>query len=124
MWFQELGGLKEESLRATMDIGRGHTVWERLDRAVATIDWLTAFPASKVVHLECGTSDHKPILIMLAVFKDERNAGIRVVIQDNKGLGVALPHSVNEVDTMAAVRAIGFVHQQSAKDVLGLILVI
>ena len=26
----------------------------------------TAFLATKVVHLECGTSDHKPILILLA----------------------------------------------------------
>ena len=41
-----------------------------------------------------------------------------------QGLGVALPHSVNEVDTMAAVRATGFVHQQNAKDTLGLIWVI
>ena len=49
-----------------MDTGRGHTVWERVDRAVATIDWLTTFLATKVVHLECGTSDHKPILILLA----------------------------------------------------------
>ena len=57
--------MKEESLRGAMDTGRGHTIWERLDRVVATIDWLTAFPATKVVHLECGTSNHKPILIML-----------------------------------------------------------
>ena len=41
-----------------------------------------------------------------------------------QGSGVALPHSVNEVDTMAAVRAIRFVHQQSAEDTLRLILVI
>ena len=36
---------------------------ERLDRAVATIDWLEKFPNTKVVHLECGSSDHKPIVI-------------------------------------------------------------
>ena len=58
--------MKEESLCGAMDTRRGHTIWERLDRAVATIDWLIAFPPTKVVHLECGTSNHKLILIMLA----------------------------------------------------------
>ncbi|KAK9983952.1 hypothetical protein SO802_033477 [Lithocarpus litseifolius] len=43
----------------------GHTVWERLDRAVATIDWLEIFSDTRVVHLECGSSDHKPIVIFL-----------------------------------------------------------
>ena len=32
----------------------GNTIWERLDRAVATIDWIDMFLATKVVHLECG----------------------------------------------------------------------
>ena len=41
----------------------GQTVWERLDRTVGTADWLSMFPTTKVVHLECGTSDHKPIMI-------------------------------------------------------------
>ena len=42
----------------------GYTIWERLDRAVAiTIDWLEKFSDTKVVHLECGSSDHKPIVI-------------------------------------------------------------
>ena len=41
----------------------GHTVWERLDRAIGRTNWLSMFPATKVVHLECGTLDHKPIMI-------------------------------------------------------------
>ena len=41
----------------------GHTIWERIDKAVATIDWIEKFPDTKIVHLECGTSDHKPIVI-------------------------------------------------------------
>lgn len=41
-------------------------MWERLDRAVGTVDWMNMFPASKVVHLECGSSDHKPLMIYLA----------------------------------------------------------
>ena len=42
----------------------GNTIWERLDRAVATTDWIEKFPATKVVHLKCGSSDHKPIIIL------------------------------------------------------------
>ena len=43
----------------------GFTIWERLDREVATMEWIEKFPATKVMHLECGSSDHKPILIYL-----------------------------------------------------------
>ena len=43
----------------------GFTIWERLDRAIATMEWIEKFPATKVMHLECGSSDHKPILICL-----------------------------------------------------------
>ena len=39
------------------------SIWERLDRAVANGDWEVLFLASKVSHLECGCSDHKPIVI-------------------------------------------------------------
>ncbi|XP_075650090.1 uncharacterized protein LOC142620636 [Castanea sativa] len=46
-------------------IGGGNTIWERLDCAVATTDWIDMFPATKVVHLECGSSDHKPLIIRL-----------------------------------------------------------
>ena len=45
--------------------GRGNTMWERLDRAVTIADWIDIFPATKVVHLECGSSDHKPLIIQL-----------------------------------------------------------
>ena len=41
----------------------GNTIWGRLDKAIATQDWLNLFPASKVLTFECGTSDHKPIII-------------------------------------------------------------
>ena len=51
----------------------GFTIWERLDRVVATIEWLDKFPATKVVHLECGSSDHKPILICLNGIPKPRN---------------------------------------------------
>lgn len=43
--------------------GDGFSVWERLNRAVATTNWLALFPATKVVNMDCGSSDHKPIAI-------------------------------------------------------------
>ena len=39
----------------------GFTMWERLD----AMEWLDKFPATKVIRLECGSFDHKPILIFL-----------------------------------------------------------
>ena len=41
-----------------------YTVWERLDRAVATNDWFFMFPDTKVYHLDFITSDHKPLWIV------------------------------------------------------------
>ena len=40
-----------------------YTVWERLDRAVATNDWFSKFPDIEVYHLDATTSDHKALLI-------------------------------------------------------------
>lgn len=40
----------------------GFTIWERLDRTVATMELLEKFPATNIIHMECGSSDHKPIL--------------------------------------------------------------
>ena len=41
----------------------GGTIWERLDREVGTKEWLSVFPATKVVVLKCVTSNHKSIII-------------------------------------------------------------
>ena len=62
--FKDLGfvGGKYTWYRGT---GGGNSIWERLDRAVATTDWIDMFLATKVVHLECGSSDHKPLIIGL-----------------------------------------------------------
>ena len=38
-------------------------MWERLDRGVASAEWLDKYLAAQVNVLECGSSDHKPILI-------------------------------------------------------------
>jgi len=42
----------------------GGMVWERLDRAVSTADWIDLFPAVKVQTLSCVSSDHNLILIL------------------------------------------------------------
>ena len=42
-----------------------YTVWERLDRVVATNDRFSMFPNTKVYHLDAITSDHKALLIRL-----------------------------------------------------------
>ena len=40
-----------------------YTIWERLDRALATNEWFSMFPGTKVQHLDTTVSDHKPIWI-------------------------------------------------------------
>ena len=42
----------------------GGMVWERLDRAVSTEEWLDLFSVTKVQTLSCVTLDHSPILIL------------------------------------------------------------
>ena len=44
---------------------RGELIWERLDRRVANYDWVSSFPAARIQHLHCYTSDHRPILLSL-----------------------------------------------------------
>ncbi|KAL0014214.1 hypothetical protein SO802_001283 [Lithocarpus litseifolius] len=41
----------------------GFSIWERLDRALCTPEWLTKFAGTKVTHLTCTTSDHSPLWI-------------------------------------------------------------
>ena len=41
----------------------GHSIWERLDRALATNDWLLKFAGTKVHYLKADTSDHSPLWI-------------------------------------------------------------
>ena len=42
----------------------GQSVWERLDRAFCTNEWLQRFADTKVIHLSCTTSDHIPVWIV------------------------------------------------------------
>lgn len=42
-----------------------HNVWIRLDRVVATIDWILHFPTIKAHHLDCFHSDHKSVFLGL-----------------------------------------------------------
>lgn len=47
-----------------------YTVWERLDRIVATNDWFNLFPNTKIHHLDMTSSNHKPLLIWSADFRN------------------------------------------------------
>jgi len=38
-------------------------VWIRLDRSVATVNWMLRFPSTRVHHLDAYHSDHKPLLL-------------------------------------------------------------
>ena len=41
----------------------GQSIWERLDRAFCTNDWLQMFAGTRVFHLSSTTSDHVPIWV-------------------------------------------------------------
>lgn len=41
----------------------GHSIWERLDRGLATNSWFLKYPGTLVYHLPCLSSDHCPLLI-------------------------------------------------------------
>ncbi|KAL0013129.1 hypothetical protein SO802_000198 [Lithocarpus litseifolius] len=40
-----------------------HNVWIRLDRGVATVNWMLRFSSTRVHHLDAFHSDHKPLLL-------------------------------------------------------------
>ena len=44
---------------------RGELIWERLDRGVTNHEWFAQFPTGRIRHLNCFTSDHRPILLSL-----------------------------------------------------------
>ena len=42
----------------------GHSIWERLDRGLATNDLLMKFPEVRIHHLSFDSSDHCPLWII------------------------------------------------------------
>ena len=44
----------------------GVSIWEQLDRAVASYEWFSKFPASRVHHIDSTTSDHKILWVELS----------------------------------------------------------
>lgn len=42
---------------------RVQNVWIRLDREVATIEWILKFPTSRIHHLDAFHSNHKPLFL-------------------------------------------------------------
>ena len=43
----------------------GQSIWERLDKGLATNNWFLLFPGTKIHHLHCYSSDHLPLFINL-----------------------------------------------------------
>uniref|UniRef100_A0A2N9I0P4 Reverse transcriptase domain-containing protein n=1 Tax=Fagus sylvatica TaxID=28930 RepID=A0A2N9I0P4_FAGSY len=41
------------------------TIWERLDRGLATAEWMSMFPNASLHHIDNGTSDHCPLWLNL-----------------------------------------------------------
>lgn len=41
----------------------GRSIWERLNRVVASHEWFTEFPGTRVHHIDNTTSDHKMLWI-------------------------------------------------------------
>ena len=69
------------------NLPNGGMVWERLDRAVSTTDWIELFPATKVQTLSCVSSDHSPILILPEGFgiKSQRSWRFEQMWLENRG---------------------------------------
>ena len=44
----------------------GNSIWERLDRELATNGWFLKVPGSQVYHWQCDSSNHRPLLIVFA----------------------------------------------------------
>ena len=44
----------------------GVSIWERLDRVVASYEWFSKFPSSWVHHIDSTTSDHKILWVELS----------------------------------------------------------
>ena len=76
----------------------GNTIWEQLDRAVATQEWMNLFSATKVLTLECSTSDHKPIIIhpMGIPGKKQRPWRFEQVWLDDRGCHVTVHTAWNQ----------------------------
>ena len=50
----------------TRHFKNGRSIWERLDRGLANNGWFLKFPRSRVHHLQCDSSNHCPLLIVLS----------------------------------------------------------
>lgn len=48
------------------DVEDGSSIWERLDRGLATKNWFLRFLGSRAYHLHCDSSDHQPIHIVFS----------------------------------------------------------
>ena len=63
--FMDLGYVRSKFTWAR-HFENGNSIWERLDRGLATNGWFLKFPRSRVHHLHCDSSNHNPLLVVLA----------------------------------------------------------
>ena len=53
----------------------GSQIRERLDKALATIEWFHLFPMAKLTHLSCSTSDYSPLILHLFAKPRKKRVG-------------------------------------------------
>ncbi|XP_030948923.1 uncharacterized protein LOC115972818 [Quercus lobata] len=58
--FKDLGYTSLPFTKCNMQFN-GSLVWVRLDKALATVDWILKFPSICLHHLQGLSSDHKPL---------------------------------------------------------------
>uniref|UniRef100_A0A7N2LKU2 Uncharacterized protein n=1 Tax=Quercus lobata TaxID=97700 RepID=A0A7N2LKU2_QUELO len=50
---------------AWQGVRHGQVIWEQLDKGVMNYDWMEKFPAATIRHLNCISSYHRPLLLLL-----------------------------------------------------------
>ena len=63
--FMDLGYV-EPKFTWSKHFANGNSIWERLDKGLATNGWFLKFLGSKVYHLQCDSSNHRPLLVVFA----------------------------------------------------------
>ena len=53
----------------------GSQIRERLDRALATVEWFHLFPMAKLTHLSSSASNHSPLILQLSVKPRKKKMG-------------------------------------------------
>ena len=63
--FMDLGFIGSK-LAWSKHVANDNSIWERLDKGLATNNWFLKFPGTLVHHLQCHLLDHSPLFISLS----------------------------------------------------------